>query len=52
MRRIFIAATAIAAAVTATGAQAQEKLKFAVFTPDAEMTHQVVMKPWVEKVNQ
>ena len=35
----------------ASGAQAQEKLKFAVFTPDAEMTHQIVMKPWAEKVN-
>ena len=35
----------------ASGANAQEKLKFAVFTPDAEMTHQIVMKPWAEKVN-
>ncbi|MGZ5866438.1 MAG: TRAP transporter substrate-binding protein [Xanthobacteraceae bacterium] len=48
MRSIMIAAVAVA---MASSAQAQEKLKFAVFTPDAEMTHQVVMKPWVEKVN-
>ena len=51
MRKILLAALTIAAASTASSAQAQEKLKFAVFTPDAEMTHQVVMKPWVEKVN-
>ena len=43
--------TAIAAVGIASGAQAQEKLKFAVFTPDAEMTHQIMMKPWAEKVN-
>jgi TRAP-type C4-dicarboxylate transport system substrate-binding protein len=48
MRTLIIAAAAIG---IASGAQAQEKLKFAVFTPDAEMTHQVVMKPWAEKVN-
>lgn len=48
MRIIMMAAVAVA---MASSAQAQEKLKFAVFTPDAEMTHQVVMKPWVEKVN-
>lgn len=48
MRSIIVAAAAVA---MASSAQAQEKLKFAVFTPDAEMTHQVVMKPWVEKVN-
>ncbi len=40
MRRLAFA-TAIAAAISlATTAQAQRKLKFAVFTPDAEMTHQ------------
>jgi TRAP-type C4-dicarboxylate transport system substrate-binding protein len=49
MRRILVAATAFAALSAAAGAQ--EKLKFAVFTPDNEMTHQVVMKPWVAKVN-
>jgi TRAP-type C4-dicarboxylate transport system substrate-binding protein len=52
MRGLMIAA--IAAALLGTGANAQTtpvKLKFAVFTPDAEMTHQIVMKPWVEKVN-
>ena len=45
--------TAIAAltigATSTVCAQAQEKLKFAVFTPDAEMTHQVVMKPWARR---
>ena len=51
MRKIMFAAAALAAAGMTSGAQAQEKLKFSVFTPDAEMTHQVVMKPWAEKVN-
>ncbi len=50
MRKIMLAA-AIAAVGMASGAQAQEKLKFAVFTPDSEMTHQVIMKPWAEKVS-
>jgi len=49
MRKILVAATALAAMSGAAGAQ--EKLKFAVFTPDNEMTHQVVMKPWVAQVN-
>ena len=44
-------AAAVAAVAIASRAQAQEKLKFAVFTPDAEMTHQVIMKPWAEKVS-
>ena len=35
----------------ASSASAQEKLKFAVFTPEAEMTHKVVMKPWAERVS-
>jgi TRAP-type C4-dicarboxylate transport system substrate-binding protein len=51
MLKIFCAATAITVAFTTSSIQAQEKLKFAVFTPDAEMTHQIVMKPWAEKVN-
>jgi TRAP-type C4-dicarboxylate transport system substrate-binding protein len=51
MNKVLLAATAIAAVSFSCGARAQEKLKFAVFTPDAEMTHQVVMKPWVERVN-
>ena len=46
MRKIMLAAAVLAAAGITSGAQAQEKLKFAVFTPDAEMTHQVIMKPW------
>ena len=41
----------IARLSVASGASAQEKLKFAVFTPEAEMTHQIVMKPWAERVN-
>lgn len=49
MRKILAAVAVLAA--TGGGAEAQEKLKFAVFTPDNEMTHQVVMKPWVARVN-
>ena len=51
MRKILIAASALAATSLAAGALAQEKLKFAVFTPDAELTHQIVMKPWAARVN-
>ena len=51
MRTTLFAATAIAALAAAAGAQGQEKLKFAVFTPDAELTHQIVMKPFVAAVN-
>lgn len=51
MRKILIAASALAATSLAAGAPAQEKLKFAVFTPDAELTHQIVMKPWAARVN-
>ena len=47
MRNLIVAASVIGA----SGASAQEKLKFAVFTPEAEMTHQIVMKPWAERVN-
>jgi TRAP-type C4-dicarboxylate transport system substrate-binding protein len=49
MRKFLLAATALA--VLTAGAAAQEKLKFAVFTPDSEMTHQIVMKPWAARVN-
>ena len=49
MRKIMWMAAIVSAGLT-SGAQAQEKLKFAVFTPDAEMTHQTVLKPWAEKV--
>lgn len=49
MRKFLIAAGALAATSLAAGAQ--EKLKFAVFTPDAELTHQIVMKPWAARVN-
>ena len=51
MRNTMLAATAFAAFAAAPAAQAQEKIKFAVFTPDSEMTHQVVMKPFVAAVN-
>ena len=51
MRNLLVAASVIAILSVASGANAQEKLKFAVFTPEAEMTHQVVMKPWAERVN-
>ena len=50
MHKSLLAAAAIAALSVASSASAQEKLKFAVFTPEAEMTHQVVMKPWAERV--
>ena len=51
MSRMLVAAAALAAIAVSSGAAAQEKLKFAVFTPDNEMTHQIVMKPWAERVN-
>lgn len=51
MRKTLFAATAMVAVGVAAGATAQEKLKFAVFTPANEMTHTVVMKPWAERVN-
>ncbi len=51
MRKALFAAGALAATSLAAGALAQEKLKFAVFTPDAELTHQIVMKPWAARVN-
>ena len=49
MRNLLVAASVIGTFSVASGASAQEKLKFAVFTPDAEMTHQIVMKPWAER---
>ena len=51
MHKSLLTAAAIAALSLASSASAQEKLKFAVFTPEAEMTHQVVMKPWAERVS-
>ena len=51
MHKSLPTAAAIAALSLASSASAQEKLKFAVFTPEAEMTHQVVMKPWAERVS-
>jgi TRAP-type C4-dicarboxylate transport system substrate-binding protein len=48
---MLLAATALAAIAMSPQAEAQERLKFAVFTPDNEMTHQIVMKPWAERVN-
>lgn len=51
MRKILLAAVAMLA-LAAPAAEAQQKttLKFAVFTPDKELTHVVVMKPWAERV--
>jgi len=43
------AATAISA-LSSAGAAEKSVLKFAIFTPDKEMTFQVVMKPWAERV--
>ena len=51
MRNLIVAASVIGVLFVASGASAQENLKFAVFTPEAEMTHQIVMKPWAERVN-
>jgi TRAP-type C4-dicarboxylate transport system substrate-binding protein len=51
MRKALFAASALAAMLLAAAAGAQDKLKFAVFTPDAEMTHQIVMKPFAARVN-
>lgn len=54
MIRKIVTLTALAAAMSAAalGQAAAEKttLKFAVFTPEKEMTFQVVMKPWAERV--
>ncbi|MEJ2120115.1 MAG: TRAP transporter substrate-binding protein [Alphaproteobacteria bacterium] len=54
MFRKTVTATALAAAlsVAAVTQAAAEKttLKFAVFTPEKEMTFQVVMKPWADRV--
>ena len=52
MRKSILAAGLAAATGLAFGAQAAEKkvLKFAVFTPEKELTFQMVMKPWAEKV--
>ncbi len=51
MRKTLFAASALAALTLAADTGAQEKVKFAVFTPDAELTHQIVMKPWAARVN-
>ncbi len=52
MRRVIMAAGAAAMAVAAVPALAQQKttLKFAVFTPEQEMTFQKVMKPFAQNV--
>jgi TRAP-type C4-dicarboxylate transport system substrate-binding protein len=47
---VICGATAIVA-VASTGANAEAvKLKFAVFTPENEVTYQTIMKPWAERV--
>ena len=40
----------VAASLSAGNAAEKSVLKFAVFTPDKEMTFQVVFKPWAERV--
>lgn len=52
MRSVIMAAGAAAMAVAAVPALAQQKttLKFAVFTPEQELTFQRVMKPFAQKV--
>jgi TRAP-type C4-dicarboxylate transport system substrate-binding protein len=43
-------AAALSAAPLASAAAEKTTLKFAVFTPDKEMTFTVVMKPWAQRV--
>ncbi|MDH3233883.1 MAG: TRAP transporter substrate-binding protein [Alphaproteobacteria bacterium] len=55
MFRKIVTATALAAALSVSalataGAAEKSTLKFAVFTPDKEMTFTVVMKPWADRV--
>jgi len=53
LRKVLLIGT-VAAAIASSGALAQTNqktvLKFAIFTPEKEMTFQVVMKPWAERV--
>lgn len=51
MRRM-LASMAVAATVVSGGAAVAEEinLKFAVFTPEQEITYQQAMKPWAEEV--
>jgi TRAP-type transport system periplasmic protein len=52
-RRRFLAIAAAAPAATILGgklAQADDRLKWAVFTPDSEVTFRTVMKPFAETV--
>src|SRR5688572_1681445 len=48
--KMLVGVATAAALLVASGAGAQEKLKFAIFTPENEMTNQVVFKPWAERV--
>jgi TRAP-type C4-dicarboxylate transport system substrate-binding protein len=48
---MVLAVMATAGLSLATAAQGQEKLKFAVFTPETESGFQIVMKPFVAAVN-
>ena len=50
-RNAWLAGAAVLALAAPAAAQEKKVLKFAVFTPDAEMTHQVVMKPWAARVS-
>jgi TRAP-type C4-dicarboxylate transport system substrate-binding protein len=53
-RKFLAAATAMPAAAMLGGkfARAEDHLKWAVFTPDSEVTFRTVMKPFAEKVAQ
>ena len=51
MRTCVFVTAAVSAFAIASQAQAQDKLKFAIFTPDSEMTTTTIMKPWAEKVS-
>jgi TRAP-type C4-dicarboxylate transport system substrate-binding protein len=51
-RRFLVTAAALPAAATLGGriARAEDRLKWAVFTPDSEVTFRTVMKPYAETV--
>jgi TRAP-type C4-dicarboxylate transport system substrate-binding protein len=51
-RRFLVTAAALPAAATLGGriARAEDRLKWAVFTPDSEVTFRTVMKPFAETV--
>ena len=47
----LVCGAALAAAAVAGTARAEAvSLKFAVFTPENEVTYRTIMKPWAERV--